>query len=454
MSSRRPSVLIIASPGPETEGIERAFVHLHWKCHRSFAIDRSVEIISEDCVDVVLFHEEETGRLLHGIRRLAQESCTPVVAIVDKGDVPVAVAALRAGAATALERGSLPLEFVAVASEYLKLEELSAPLPQSDPRDIFVRHERSPLNDLLESFPQIARSDYPVILMGESGTGKELAARVIHQMSPRSAGPFMAVNCGAIAESLLESELFGHRRGAFTGAMEDRAGHFEAAHQGTIFLDEIGTLPLHVQVNFLRVLEEGAVRPVGGNASIAVDFRVIVATNIVLEEAIAAGQFREDLFYRLSVFPVVMPPLRHRPMDIPALVDFFIEEQNAVHGTCIEKLSPTMRATLKKYPWPGNVRELKNLVQRICILKQVGSIQEEDLPPPVMNTHFVDHLGLDVPSEGMDMAGTLERLEDQFLVKALDKAAGNKAKAARLLGLNRTTLVEKLKRKRIDTPVD
>lgn len=445
---------MIGSASPEMDGIERAFLHLHWQCHRSPDIGRALETVSEASIDVVLVLEEEEEKLLHGIRRLSEEFFIPLVAIVDKGDVPAAVAALRAGAETAIERGSLPLDFVTAAAECLEFEELSAPCLESDPRDIFVRHERSPLNELLESFPQIARSDYPVILMGESGTGKELAARVIHQMSPRSEGPFVAVNCGAITESLLESELFGHRRGAFTGATEDRAGHFEAAHNGTIFLDEIGTLPLHLQVNLLRVLEEGALRPVGGNGAIPVDFRVIVATNVVLEEAVAAGHFREDLYYRLSVFPVVMPSLRHRPMDIPGLVEFFIEEQNALHGTSIEKLSPKMRATLKQYPWPGNVRELKNLVQRICILKQVGSIQEEDLPPPVMNTHFVDHLGLDVPSEGMDMAGTLERLEDQFLVKALDKAAGNKAKAARLLGLNRTTLVEKLKRKRIDTPVD
>ncbi|MFU8803461.1 MAG: sigma-54 interaction domain-containing protein [Bradymonadaceae bacterium] len=450
MSTKRTSILIIGPKTPLVAALDEAFSSYGWMVHRCEGAEDGPTSQRECLADVVIVTANEGPDHEEAIRALCREFFVSVIAIVKDGDVPGAVAAVCAGADTALEEGRDPVDFVAAAAKCLELEELSEVIEESDPRDILVRHPRSPLNAILESFPQIARSGSAVLITGESGTGKERVARILHQMSDRGEGPFVAVNCGAISESLLESELFGHSRGAFTGAIADRDGQFQAAQGGTIFLDEIATLPLQLQVKLLRILEDGKVHRVGETTPVVGDFRVIAASNIDLEEAVEDGEFRRDLYYRLSVFPVNLPPLRHRTMDIPVLADHFIEEQNELHGTCLEKLTPDIRVALKQYPWPGNIRELQNMIQRLCILKQVGCIEEEDLPPPIMETSLVDHLGLDVPSEGIDIAGTLDRLEDHLLIKALNKAAGNKAKAARLLGLNRTTLVEKLKRKRLD----
>jgi DNA-binding NtrC family response regulator len=454
MKNLRASVWIVGPASAEADIVSEALDGDHWHRLRLDRFDGMSSELFTAIPDVVVVFDKTQPGLIEQVQRLARAAFAPVIAIVPDCDVPTTVAVLRAGADAAVERSKASHELAPWTSQCLEVTQKASATGAPDPRDIFLRHPRSPMHNLLATFPQIARSDYPVLIMGESGTGKELVARVLHAMSARREGPFIAVNCGAISESLLESELFGHVRGAFTGADEDRPGHFQAAHGGTILLDEIGTLPLHLQTTLLRVLEDGKVRPVGSSVEIDVDFRVIAATNVVLSKAVDEGTFRDDLFYRLGVLPITVPSLRQRSMDIPVLADHFIAEQNRTQGTHIESLSPRMRAALKQYPWPGNIRELKNFIQRVCVLKQSGSIEEEDLPPPMLSTSVVDHLGLDVPSEGIDMAGTLDRLEDQLLIKALSKAAGNKAKAARLLGLNRTTLVEKLKRKRLDTPIN
>jgi transcriptional regulator with PAS, ATPase and Fis domain len=325
----------------------------------------------------------------------------------------------------------------------------SAPF-HGDPRDLFVRSERSTLNSLLEMLPPIATAPAPVLITGESGTGKELFARTIHNMSSRAQGPFIAVNCGAIPDTLLESELFGYIKGAFTGAHQDHAGQFAAADKGTILLDEIGELPLQLQVKLLRVLQDGKVLPVGATEPVSVDFRVIAATNRNLENEVKAGNFREDLYYRLSVLPMHVPPLRERPDDIPVIAEHLTQEQNRLNKTHLQGFSKTALSAMKAYNWPGNVRELQNLMQRLSILKRVGQIELEDLPAQFHGDNPPPpQLGLYVPSEGMDMADTLERLETSLVKQALQKADGNKAAAARLLGLNRTTLVEKVKRLRI-----
>lgn len=375
---------------------------------------------------------------------------TPIIAVINPGDVRTAVDAMRLGAASAVEDDE---EMVAVVLAAISdaLPKGSGPSTGADPRDVIVRAKDSPLNQMLAIVPQIARSDAPVLITGESGTGKELLARTIHNMSPRAKGPFIAVNCGAIPETLLESELFGYVKGAFTGARTDKHGFFEAANEGTIFLDEIGEMAPRLQVKFLRVLQDHQVLPVGSRNPIDVDFRVIAATNRDLEREIEEGNFREDVYYRIGVLPMHLTPLRERPMDVPLLAEYFLEEQNLVNKTRIIGFTREVFTYLKRYDWPGNVRELENLVQRLSILKQAGYIERDDLPSQFTGgEHQAQQLGLYVPSEGIDMAGTLERLERQILEQALRKVSGNKAAAARLLGLNRTTLVEKVKRLQIE----
>ena len=374
---------------------------------------------------------------------------TPIVVVVRVGDVRTAVDAMRLGAVAALEDDD-DIAPALVAAVKDALPKGAGPV-RDDPRNVIVRAKDSSLNQILSILPQIARSDAPVLVTGESGTGKELLARTLHNMSPRAAGPFVAVNCGAIPETLLESELFGYVKGAFTGARTDKKGYFAAANKGTIFLDEIGEMPTRLQVKFLRVLQDHKVLPVGSRAPIDVDFRVIAATNKELEKEIGTGNFREDLFYRIGVLPIHLAPLRERPMDVPVLAEFFLREQNLVNKTRIVGFTAEVMTYMKRYEWPGNVRELENLVQRLSILKQVGYIEREDLPPQFLgNEQYAQQLGLYVPSEGIDMAGTLEKLEKQILEQALRKVDGNKAAAARLLGLNRTTLVEKVKRLQIN----
>ncbi|MEM1349904.1 MAG: sigma-54 dependent transcriptional regulator [Myxococcota bacterium] len=319
---------------------------------------------------------------------------------------------------------------------------------------MFVRAPDSPLGRILDVVPQIARSDAPVLITGESGTGKDLLAKAIHATGLRRDGAFVAVNCAAIPQELLESELFGHVEGAFTGATRDKAGQFEAAHNGSIFLDEIGDMPAHVQVKLLRVLQEKTVTRVGSTTPVALDFRVLAATNQDLQQRIAQGLFREDLYYRLSVLPIHMPALRERIMDIPPLAEHFIQRANTAYDASIAGMTSEVRTALKRYQWPGNVRELQNVVQRIAILKNSGFIEREDLDQQIISAPKPTLLGLDVPSEGIDMAETLERLEERLLARALTKASGNKARAARLLGLNRTTFVEKLKRRKIQIKTD
>lgn len=368
----------------------------------------------------------------------------PIVAIVYDRDVSTAVDAMKLGASHALERCATTTAVIAAIEA--AVPKGSAPI-LGDPRDIFVRAEDSPLNRILEKLPQIAQANAPVLISGESGTGKELVARTIHNMSERASGPFIAVNCGAIPDTLLEGELFGWVKGAFTGAYQDRMGQFEAADGGTIFLDEIGEIPLHLQVKLLRVLQESEVLPIGSTRTKKLDFRVVAATNRNLMNEVNAGNFREDLFYRVCVLPVHLPPLRQRPHDVPVIAHHLMQVFNRLNSTHVLGIQPSAMMAMVNYSWPGNVRELENLMNRLAILKRVGILELGDLPEQFHGaTPPPPQIGLYVPSEGMDMAETMEQLEASLVRQALEKADGNKAQAARLLGLNRTTLVEKVKR--------
>ena len=301
------------------------------------------------------------------------------------------------------------------------------------------------MRELFQLLETVARSNSTILITGETGTGKEVVARAIHHNSERRAHRFVALNCSAIPETLLEAELFGHVRGAFTGAVGSREGRFEQAHKGTLFLDEVGTMSVGLQMKLLRVLQERNFERVGDNQTIKVDVRVIAATNSTLSRMVAEGTFREDLYYRLNVIPLELPPLRDRRDDIPVLAKHFLDR--FAPGGDVQISQSAMRA-LMAYAWPGNVRQLENAVERAVALgagrKEIDSA---DLPPELQpRSTALPSAFVELPEEGIDLAGYLASVERDLIHRALERMKGNRNKAAALLGLKRTTLVEKLKR--------
>jgi transcriptional regulator with PAS, ATPase and Fis domain len=342
---------------------------------------------------------------------------------------------------------------------------------------------------VLEFVSRVAKSDCAVMIYGESGTGKELIANALHRLSNRSDRRFVALNCSAIPENLLETELFGHEKGAFTGAVAKRQGVFDVARNGTLFLDEIGDMSAALQVKLLRVLQEKKFTPVGGTESRDADVRIVVATNVNLEQAVREQRFRLDLYYRINVIPIELPPLRERLEDLPDLVNHFVNVSNRVH--CPERprfLTEALVRELQTYSWPGNIRELQNLIERLIVTAPNQGIDVGQLPSeyrsaiptiqgathlanaPVIASHeiapashnqmplqsrvdvtFPQGFGM-LPNSGIDLTKFMEDLENSFIRQALDRTNNNKNQAAKLLGINRTTLVERLKKRRIGTP--
>jgi len=304
------------------------------------------------------------------------------------------------------------------------------------------------IKDVLELVTRVAPLDSTVLITGESGTGKELIANAIHQRSERSDGPFIKVNCAAISEGLLESELFGHEKGAFTGAHIQRLGKFELAHQGTIFLDEVGDMSLATQSKLLRVLEQKELERVGGTRTLKVDIRVIAATNQDLSRAMKEERFREDLYFRLNVFPIELPPLRERKEDIPLLVDHFIEETNLKLGTCINSLSKDAMELLLGYQWPGNIRELKNIIERAATLAEEDLITSKTITLSFKGPKERPDFGL--PELPTSLGETVEKIERQLIINALQKTGGTQIEAAKILGINEKNLWKKIKKHKID----
>jgi len=302
---------------------------------------------------------------------------------------------------------------------------------------------------------KVAPTDATILIMGESGTGKELVARAVHALSPRVDRPFIPVNCGAIPAELLESEMFGHERGAFTGAVGQRAGMFQLANGGTIFLDEVGEMSPTLQVKLLRVLQDREVRPVGGDRATRIDLRVVAASNKDLAAEVDSGRFREDLFYRLQVIPIVMPPLRERRSDVPLLIQHFLRRLNEKRGGPPVSISDEAMVHLWEYDWPGNVRELENLLERLVILCEDDRIELPHLPPQIRS--LISEKKIPRPTlgdHGIDFNTAVEEFENRLIEEALRRTKGNKQAAARLLGLKRTTLVAKLRRRRGESETD
>lgn len=380
---------------------------------------------------------------------------TPVVLITAFGTVGDAVGAMKLGAADYVLK---PLN-----SEELKVNVQRALERQRlvdenrylrDYTDTAFRFENlvagsRKMRDVFNLASQVARRDTTVLVTGESGTGKELIAKAIHQNSLRAGKPFITVNCGAIPENLIESELFGHRKGSFTGAVADRTGKFEAANEGTVFLDEVGELPISLQVRLLRVIQEREIDKIGFPKPIPVNVRIVAATNRDLRKLIEDGQFREDLFYRLSVVTVELPPLRERRDDIPLLISHFLKKHCSRYSLAMPGVSDDAIDLLARYDWPGNVRELENVIEHAVVLGASGEIRPENLPAHIQQAKSrVSAINLKLPDDGID----LEAVEKEILEQALEKNGWNQTRAARYLNISRKTLIYRMEKFALEGP--
>jgi len=336
-----------------------------------------------------------------------------------------------------------------------QMDLFSAPAVDAENASPVVRFDdmigrSSRMLEIFELIEKVADCDSTILINGETGTGKGLVARAIHKKSRRCAKPFISINCGAIPENLLESELFGHVKGAFTGATTTKPGKFELADGGTVFLDEIGDMSADLQVKVLKVLEEGEFEAVGGSKTIKVDVRIITATHRDLSEEVQKGNFREDLFYRLYVIPMMLPALRERTQDIPHLAAYFLTESNRKNQRQVNGLSADVLEDMMAHRWPGNVRELKNLVERMVVLKATGTITRRDLPPELKTGARGGEAPaaavLEISEDGICLTSAVTEFEKALILQSLEKTQWVKNKAAKLLHLNRTTLVEKIKR--------
>ena len=403
---------------------------------------QALEIIEREKLGIVITDLVMPG--MDGIELMkTAKSILPnieVIIITAYGSIPTAISAMREGAYDYIEKPFCPERaelLIEKLVERQKLVEENLSLHQK--LEEHYRFEniitKSPkMQQVIEVIKIVAKSNATVLIIGDSGTGKELVARAIHSQSHRRSRPFVAISCTALAESLLESELFGHEKGAFTGAYTQKKGKFEAANRGSLFLDEIGEMSANIQVHLLRVLEEKEFTRVGGNELIKVDVRIISATNKDMKKAIASGEFREDLYYRLNVVSIELPPLRERREDIPLLAQHFLKKFTIENQKEITGFSPEATDFLLKYEWPGNVRELENTIERAVILAQNPSIKMADMSQENMPL-----------ARSAPVRGNLKEIEKNYILETLTQSQGNYRKTARLLGISRMTLYNKVR---------
>lgn len=382
------------------------------------------------------------------LRRIkALDENVDVIMITAVKDVRVAVEAIKLGAYDYLEKPFEIDEILSLLRRTLEHQNLLREvLYLRDLRAEVDRHlvvGRSPkMRQIYDLIARVADTNATVLIHGESGAGKELIARAIHQQSQRRLNPFVAINCAAISEHLVESELFGHERGAFTGAIEMHRGKFELAHTGTLLLDEVGSLRLDLQAKLLRVLQEREFERVGGGKTIRTDVRIIAASNQDLRQMAADRTFRDDLFYRLNVIPVQVPPLRDRREDIPILVNHFLMKYNKAFGRQVQGMTPEAMALLTNYHWPGNVRELENVIERLVVLSRHRILDLEDMPLDLKSVR--GHIANDLFATGADLRQAKAEFERHYIVQTLEKCGGNQTEAAKRLGIHRNTLLTKM----------
>jgi two-component system response regulator HydG len=398
------------------------------------------------------------------VRRLRELDPEATVLVVSAhGTIATAVEAMREGAIDFIEKPFSPEVLrarvekgIEIARERkgaraarARVEALEEDLGREhDPHGMVGKSE--PMRRVLEQVRKVATTGATVLVLGESGTGKELVARAIHDASPRREAPFVSISCAAIPEGLLESELFGHERGAFTGAIRRKLGRFELAQGGTLFLDEVGEIPPAVQVKLLRVLQERQFERVGGEETVDVDVRVVSATNRDLEALVRAGRFREDLFYRLNVVPITLPPLRDRPGDVEELARFFVSRLGSRVGRKVKGIAPEALDLLRRHRWPGNVRELENVIEQALVFADGELVRPQDLPEGLRKTPPAP--ALPVPSGDRSLTEILEDLEKELILAAYERARHVKAETARLLGIKPSALYYKLEKYGIVKP--
>jgi len=434
--------------------------------YRSFTADSGMEaldILNTRLIDLVLTDVKMPGMtgidLLEKIKEIKPDM--PVIIMTAFGSVEKAVEAMHKGAYTFIlkpfENEVLIAHIAKALSVYKIVEENNILRDAMHTRYQFdnIIGKSKPMQELYQTIQKVAPTNASVLIEGESGTGKELVAKSIHYNSPRKDKTLVAVNCAAFAESLLESELFGHEKGAFTGAANMKKGRFELADKGTLFLDEIGELPMTLQVKLLRVLQERVVERVGGTVAIPVDFRLIAATNKTLEEEVKKGNFREDLYYRLNVVKTTIPPLRNRQEDILMLINHFIEKYTSAEGSVssVTGIDKQTAQILCDYEWKGNVRELENIIERAAILSSTNLICPADLPPQLRQRSGTT-LQLDGIPDGAGLSETLAAVEKRMIQRAMKLSGNVQTKAAQLLGIGKSGLNQKIKKFNLDKEFD
>jgi DNA-binding NtrC family response regulator len=423
-------------------------------------VESALRQLEESPVDLVLTDLRMPGadgvELIRRVRQLDPEAA--LIAMTGYGSAERSIDAFDAGAFWYIDKSFDRIEIfgplIEKALEHRRLRARNAQLQ----RQLQVRYgfdnivgESPALRRTLDLVRRVADTEATVLILGESGVGKELIARALHYNSRRAEAPFVPVNCGAIPEELLESELFGHVRGSFTGAVRNRVGRFAAANGGTLFLDEIGDMSPTLQIKLLRVLQEREFEPVGSSKTQTVDLRVVAATNQDLPQRIREGRFREDLYFRLNVVPLTVPPLRERREDIPLLAEHFVQVLRRSYPEIVG-IEEGLIKRLCEHHWPGNVRELESLILRMVILRRSGWLTEQDLPAEMAGP-ALELRGAALPREGVDFTRVVEEFERDLIQQALEVTQWNKSQAAELLGLKRTTLVEKIRSKAISKPV-
>jgi two-component system response regulator HydG len=418
---------------------------------------RGAQLIESDSFDVVITDLRMSDVDGLAILRKTKEELpdAEVILLTGHGSINSAVTAMQHGAYTYLTK---PLDIhelraaVEKASERLRLMRQTAELNRRlDEKFGFegVIGNSPQMHRLITLLQQIAPTDSTVLIQGENGTGKELVARAIHQNSRRKSKPFVPLNISALSESILESELFGHEKGSFTGAERRRVGQFEFANGGTLFLDEVGEMPMNTQIKLLRVLEDGHITRVGANEQVRVNVRLVAATNADLKEMVKAGTFRMDLYYRLNVVNIFLPPLRERKVDLPLLMDHFLKEMSNRHGKQVQGFSKAAQSALVAHDWPGNIRQLRNTVERMLVVDLDGLLDVDDLPDdiPPLHTAAIDSTRGAVPIAGADalVGKSMEDIEKFYIQRTLELTQGNREEAARLLGIGERTLYRKIK---------
>lgn len=448
-----PSVLIVDDEKHTREGLQQALAE-NYDVSVAASADEAFNLMDAQAFDVVLTDLRMPGKSGLKVidRALAMPSKPAVLMMTAYGSIDTAVEAMRRGAVDFLTKPVNIERLDVLIRRALKTKTLEVEVEQLHERlddkfslDAIVGN--SPLiKDVIERVKKVAQSKATILIEGESGTGKELVAQAIHQSSPRARGPFIAVHCAALSESLLESELFGHERGSFTGATERRIGRFESADGGTLFLDEIGEISGAIQVKLLRFLETKSIERVGGSKTIELDVRLVAATNRRLEQLVREGKFREDLYFRLDVVRFQMPALRERAEDIPALLEHFIKALSVENGVPPLEIEPGAMRTLQAYAWPGNIRELRNFCENAVVMRKGAKLTEFDLDPRFRGSPAQGAAAGAGEGAGQGPSQTLsvEQNEKRILREALIKSRGNRTKAAQLMGISRRTLHRKL----------